>query len=110
VSVQDPLAGTGFGLQLSAQALEEVEVITGGYNAEYGQATSGVVNVKTKDGAYNKFSLNLSYKRDNLGFNKDSRSSFNTDIFEANISGPEPLTKFLFKQLLGIKLPGEITF
>ncbi|HMQ80973.1 MAG TPA: carboxypeptidase-like regulatory domain-containing protein, partial [Ignavibacteria bacterium] len=52
VSVQDPLAGTGFGLQLSAQALEEVEVITGGYNAEYGQATSGVVNVKTKDGAY----------------------------------------------------------
>jgi len=51
VSVQDPLAGTGFGLQLSAQSLEEVEVITGGYNAEYGQATSGVVNVKTKDGA-----------------------------------------------------------
>ncbi len=110
VSVQDPLAGTGFGLQLSAQALEEVEVITGGYNAEYGQATSGVVNVRTKDGAYDKFSLNLSYKRDNLGFNKDSRSSFNTDIFEANISGPEPITKYLFKSLLGVKIPGEITF
>lgn len=110
VSVQDPLAGTGFGLQLSAQALEEVEVITGGYNAEYGQATSGVVNVKTKDGAYDKYSLSLSYKKDNLGFNKDSRSSFNTDIFEANVSGPEPLTKFLFKNLLGVNLPGEITF
>ena len=90
VSVQDPMAGTGFGLQLSAQALEEVEVITGGYNAEYGQATSGVVNVRTKDGEYKKYSLNLSYKRDNLGFNKDSKSSFNTDIFEANFSGPEP--------------------
>lgn len=110
VSVQDPLAGTGFGLQLSAQSLEEVEVITGGYNAEYGQATSGVVNVKTKDGNYEKYSVNLSYKRDNLGFNKDSKSSFNTDVFEANFSGPEPITKFLFKKLLGIKLPGEITF
>jgi outer membrane receptor protein involved in Fe transport len=110
VSVQDPLAGTGFGLQLSAQALEEVEVITGGYNAEYGQATSGVVNVKTKDGAYDRFFLNLNYKRDNLGFNKDSRSSFNSDIFEANISGPEPITKYLFNSLLGVKIPGEITF
>jgi len=30
VSVQDPLAGTGFGLQLSANSIEEVEVITGG--------------------------------------------------------------------------------
>jgi len=47
VSVQDPLSGTGFGLQLSANSLEEVEVITGGYNAEFGQATSGVINAKT---------------------------------------------------------------
>jgi hypothetical protein len=109
ISVQDPLAGTGFGLQISAQALEEVEVITGGYNAEYGQATSGVVNVKTKDGNYNRYSVNLTYKRDNFGFNKDWKSTFNTDIFEANISGPEPLTKYFVKSLLGINLPGEIT-
>ncbi|MCL4279115.1 MAG: carboxypeptidase-like regulatory domain-containing protein, partial [Ignavibacteriaceae bacterium] len=34
VSVQDPIAGTGFGLQLSASSIEEVEVITGGFNAE----------------------------------------------------------------------------
>ena len=51
VSVQDPLAGTGFGLQLSPAAIENVEVITGGYNAEYGQATSGIVNITTREGA-----------------------------------------------------------
>ena len=50
ISVQDPLAGTGFGLQLSKDAIKEVDVITGGYNAEYGQATSGVVNVVLKEG------------------------------------------------------------
>jgi outer membrane receptor protein involved in Fe transport len=30
--------------------IEEIEVITGGYNAEYGRATGGVVNVVTKSG------------------------------------------------------------
>lgn len=70
VSVQDPLAGTGFGLQLSSSALEEVEVITGGYNAEFGQATSGVVNVRTREGG-SKYHGYLSYKRDNFG-NKSS--------------------------------------
>ncbi len=82
VSVQDPLAGTGFGLQLSANAIEQVEVITGGYNAEYGQATSGVVNVTTREGK-DIFSGSVSYKRDNLG-NLESYNVFNTDILEVN--------------------------
>lgn len=87
VSVQDPLAGTGFGLQLSPGAIQEAEVITGGYNAEYGQATSGIVNITTKEGAAN-FSGALSYKRDHFGFNNNTRSNFNTDIVDASLSGP----------------------
>ena len=31
--------------------IEEIEVITGGYNAEYGRATGGIVNVVTKSGS-----------------------------------------------------------
>ncbi|MBZ0198843.1 MAG: TonB-dependent receptor, partial [Ignavibacteriaceae bacterium] len=107
VSVQDPLAGTGFGLQLSANSIEEVEVITGGYNAEFGQATSGVVNVKTREGG-NSYHAYLSYKRDNLG-NETSPHVFNIDILEANFSGPEPITSSLLP-LIGAKIPGEITF
>lgn len=107
VSVQDPLAGTGFGLQLSANAIEEVEVITGGYNAEFGQATSGVVNVRTREGG-SKFSGYLSYKRDNFG-EKTSFNVFNIDIIEASISGPEPITMHLLP-LFGLNLPGEISF
>ena len=108
VNVQDPLSGTGYGLQLSANSLEEVEVITGGYNAEFGQATSGVVNVRTKEGKYNQANFYLSYQRDNFGNNKNSGSSFNTDILEMNLSGPEPITKYLLRSL-GINTPGEIT-
>lgn len=107
VSVQDPLAGTGFGLQLSSNAIEEVEVITGGFNAEFGQATSGVVNVKTREGG-NKYGGYLSYKRDNLG-NRKSFHVFNIDIVEANFSGPEPITRS-FLPALGINIPGELSF
>ncbi|MCB9206679.1 MAG: TonB-dependent receptor [Ignavibacteriales bacterium] len=107
VSVQDPLAGTGFGLQLSANAIEEVEVITGGFNAEYGQATSGVINVRTREGGEN-YSGSISYKRDNFG-NKSSYHVFNLDVAEANLSGPEPITSFLLPAL-GIKVPGRLSF
>jgi len=107
VSVQDPLAGTGFGLQLSANAIQEVDVITGGFNAEYGQATSGVINVKTKEGGSN-YSGYLSFKTDNLG-NKTSYHVFNTDIVEADLGGPEPITSYVLPSI-GIKIPGQITF
>lgn len=95
ISVQDPLAGTGFGLQLSPGAIQEVEVITGGYNAEYGQATSGIVSVTTKEGAKN-FNGSVEYKRDHFGFNDDSRSNANTDIYQMSLSGPEPISTYLF--------------
>ena len=107
VSIQDPLSGTGFGLKLSANAIEQVEVITGGYNAEYGQATSGVVNVKTREGS-NVYHGSLSYKRDNFG-NLESFNVFNIDILEANISGPEPITQYILPAI-GIDIPGELSF
>ncbi|MDD5361875.1 MAG: TonB-dependent receptor [Ignavibacteria bacterium] len=109
VSVQDPLSGTGFGIQLSANSLEEVEVITGGYNAEFGQATSGVINARTKEGKWSMYNFYLNYSRDNIGLNKNDGTSFNSDLLEFNLGGPEPISKYLFK-LLKIKSPGEITF
>ncbi len=108
VSVQDPIAGTGFGLQLSASAIEEVEVITGGFNAEFGQATSGIVNVKTREGG-DKYSGSVSYKTDHFGNNTSSFHVFNIDIIEANLSGPEPITSMLLPAM-GLDIPGEISF
>ncbi|MBI5645954.1 MAG: TonB-dependent receptor [Ignavibacteriae bacterium] len=108
VSVQDPLAGTGFGLQLSAASIEEIEVMTGGFNAEFGQATSGVVNVTTRD-ASDRYRGSFSWKRDDLGFNSDSRSNWNTDIREATLSGPEPITSTLLPAI-GVDLPGTLSF
>ena len=49
VSAQDPLAGTGFGLDLGSNSFSNIEVITGGVGAEYGDVTSGVVSVQTQN-------------------------------------------------------------
>ena len=118
MSVQDPLSGTGFGLQLSIEAIEEVEVITGGFKAEYGQAMSGIINVKTKEGGA-KYTGALSYKVDHIGnfdsgtpiignLSERSSNSFNTDIAEFTISGPEPFSNVILPQL-GLNIPGKIS-
>jgi outer membrane receptor protein involved in Fe transport len=108
ISIQDPLAGTGFGLQVSPSSIQDVEVITGGYNAEYGQATSGIVNIMTREGS-DRFSGSLSYKVDHFGLNRNSRSNWNTDNFDMSLSGPEPITSFLLPSL-GLEVPGKMSF
>ena len=87
VSAKDPLAGTGFGLDLGSNAFAEVEVTPGGVGADVGDVTSGVVAVTTRDGT-DTFQGFFAHKRDNLGFNDDWRSTYNEDLYEGNLSGP----------------------
>ncbi|MBT8401958.1 MAG: TonB-dependent receptor [Rhodothermia bacterium] len=87
VSAKDPLAGTGFGLDIGSNAFSEIEVTTGGVGAEFGDVTSGVVSVQTQDGG-DRFSGFFSHKRDNFGVNDDADSNFQEDIYELNLSGP----------------------
>jgi len=50
LSVTDPSVGIT-GAALPVDFVEEANVITGGYQAEYGRATGGVLNVVTKSGS-----------------------------------------------------------
>ncbi len=43
---------------LNLTAIKEIEILTGGFNAEYGDIRSGMVNVITKEGSLNRYSLN----------------------------------------------------
>ena len=89
LSIQDPFSGGTSGLMLSANAIEEVEVLTGGFNAEYGQSMSGVIEVKTKRGS-DKLKGQFTYKTDDYGLFKSA--DFNSDVGELSLSGPIPLT------------------
>jgi outer membrane receptor for ferrienterochelin and colicin len=48
--VDDAFGGVGRTVELEAESIQDLEVITGNFNAEYGRAMSGVVNAVTKDG------------------------------------------------------------
>ncbi len=90
INAQDPLAGTGFGVEIAANAINDIEVITGGVGAEYGEGTSGVVLTRIREGS-DRYRFGGAYFRDNLGFNE--RSQWNTDMLSLSLSGPIPGTK-----------------
>lgn len=62
----DPATNT-FGTNLNMNSIEKMEVITGGFSAEYGNYMSGIVNVVTKSGS-DKFhgTLDLYIQDDSL--------------------------------------------
>jgi outer membrane receptor for ferrienterochelin and colicin len=48
--VQDPLLG-GLAAQINNDAIQEMSLMSGTFNAEYGNALSGVVNIVTREGS-----------------------------------------------------------
>ncbi len=95
VSARDPLAGTGFGVDLGSNAISDIDVTTSGAGVEYGNNTAGVINVKTSTGG-DRWTGNVTYKRDNFG-NKNWKSVWNQQVMEANAGGtivPKKLTMF----------------
>ncbi|MCJ7552817.1 MAG: TonB-dependent receptor [Ignavibacteriaceae bacterium] len=93
IPVNDNYSGSS-GASVDIQFMEEVKVISGVFNAEYGQALSGVVDVITKQGS-NTFQANISvssgdYLSNNkdIFFNIDEFNPTGTSEIKANISGP----------------------
>ena len=93
VSVTDAYNG-GFGIQLENSSIREMEVISGTFNAEYGQAMSGIVNIVTQDGS-SKFGMNASAYVGNsytthtdVFRNLDKFASIKTKDFQISLSGP----------------------
>ena len=102
-SVKDPLSGYSGNLFVNADAIEELEIITGGYNAEYGQAMSGVVNIKLKEGR-DHYEGSIKYSSDRL-----MPDHYNIDRVEFNLGGPDLFLQTL-PDMLGIDLPGRFSF
>lgn len=49
ILVKDPIGG-GMGTAVDINAVSELSVLTGSFNAEYGEAMSGIINITTRDG------------------------------------------------------------
>ncbi len=104
VKMKDALSGGSTGDLLSARSVAEMSVITGGFSAKYGQALSGVVDVRVREGG-SKYSGHLTYSTDRTPF----FSYYNYDYVDLQLGGPEPLSSYLLP-LMKVKIPGEMTF
>lgn len=82
------------GVNIETNAIAEMSVISGGFNAEYGEAMSGIVNIITKEGTPN-YGGTVEYTTD-LPFN-NSRYDYGTNKVELSLGGPLPAVKnFMF--------------
>jgi len=85
--VNSPVYG-GFYQTINNSAIQEMSLITGGFNAEYGQALSGVINVITKEGG-TKYSGEVFIRSDEILPEKYSRGYNRASIA---FGGPVPGT------------------
>jgi len=67
VNITDPMVG-GRGVTLNSVALEEIQVQSGGYTAEFGGANSGIIKQQIKTGTPD-WRFSAEYITDNIGFN-----------------------------------------
>ncbi|MBC8426134.1 TonB-dependent receptor plug domain-containing protein, partial [bacterium] len=79
--------GGGGSLSVSSMAVEATELVTGGMDAEYGSAMSGVINVTTRTGG-DTFEGGIRYMTDDFG--RQDKTYTNYDRFEFGFGGPTP--------------------
>ncbi len=90
VATRDPLYGYQ-AARVNPEATAEVVVISGGFDAEYGEAMSGVIQVITKEGkAYTQG--RVKYTTDELF---PSALNFGDNRYELSLGGPFPVWKKL---------------
>ncbi len=95
IPVKDSYDGTQ-ATQVNNSVVQELQVITGTFNAEYGQAMSGVVNMVTKEGSAqisgtvsSEFGDYVS-SHDNVFYNIGDVSPTAIMNYEGTLSGPVP--------------------
>ncbi len=104
VAVKDPLGGRGAvdqAMNISNNVVEDLQIIKGGFDAEYGNATSGIINITTKAGS-DVTKAEVEYFTDDLGTGILNKNSNNYDRGEFNLSGPDPILANRLLPKLGI--------
>jgi outer membrane receptor protein involved in Fe transport len=91
VEVSDPLLGRG--ANIATLAVAGTDVLSGGFDAEYGNALSGVVSVSTKEGT-DRFGGEVRWDTDRFG--DPVRTFDNYDRFTFGFGGPTPIKNLTY--------------
>ena len=108
VSIVNPFDNSR-SVQIATNAIQELSVVSGTFNAEYGNALSGVVNTVTKEGGQ-EYRGSLSYYTGDMVSSRtdvftaiDDYDPFNRMVLEGTLSGPIPLTDDLLSVFLSAR-------
>ncbi|MFC1619559.1 carboxypeptidase-like regulatory domain-containing protein [Candidatus Neomarinimicrobiota bacterium] len=96
--VKDPLLG-GLATDIGNDAIREMSLLSGTFNAEYGNSLSGIVNIVTREGA-EEYEGRLEYRSSRIGI--DRYDDLDEDRINGVLSGP------LMVDWLRFVLSGEI--
>lgn len=111
IEVKDPLGGYGAAqrqaVDIPSSEVDELSVLKGSFDAEYGGVNSAIINVVGKGGDVRTTSGRVEYRTDDFGLSSLNKYSFNSDRLEWNLSGPIPALKDQIFPALGLKWPGE---
>jgi len=97
------IGGGSAGMAVSASAIQSVSVQTSGFDADYGNAQSGVINIVTKSGG-DHYTGSAQFRTDQI-----ASSNQNERYSAFSVGGPEPITKYVMPSL-GLTIPGSISF
>lgn len=96
VSISNPYDNSKT-VNIATNAIQELSVVSGTFNAEYGNALSGIVNTVTKEGG-SAYKGKVSFytgdqmsSRDDIFFNINKLNAINNITSELTFSGPVPM-------------------
>lgn len=85
-SLQDPRSEISY-ISLNSTTIQELQVLTGGFEAKYGGIQSGLLNVVTKEGSREKYNISLKFDMTPGGHQK---------FFGENLWGPGSIIREVF--------------
>lgn len=95
VSVTDPFSGD-IAIEVENAGIQELQVVSGAFNAEYGQAMSGIVDIATKDGGpdlsgnFSAYGGDYVSRNDNTFLNIDDVEPLGLSNVQVELDGPLP--------------------
>ncbi len=101
IAISNPF-NNGLAVPVENNAIQELEVISGTFNAEYGQAQSGIINIVTKDGtdeltgSFSAYTGDFISSNDDIFWNIDDVNLSAQQYYEGSLSGPLLTSKLKF--------------
>ncbi len=109
IDSRDPITGEILPINLAAVNIQEIQILTGGMAAEYGDAQSGIVNITTPEGAPDVYDGSIAWSSDLWSKKVFDDYFFAEDRVDMAVGGPFPYTRNFLGRPLTFYFTGNVT-